>query len=132
MGAKTKDPSPDLWDARDDRLTAVDFSEPSAVGRQSILCLLSHTTATISVKSSLSQHGRNMNCGKWRTRATAPSNLYSTSVALCTAFRLCGWIPQAYRLQQAQELRASITDSSMLAPATVAIVACEQPQYAWP
>ena len=27
MGAKTKDPSPDLWDARDDRLTADDFSE---------------------------------------------------------------------------------------------------------
>lgn len=68
MGAKTEDPSPDQRDARDDRLTAVDFSEGSAVGRQSILCLLSHTTATISVKSSWSQHRRNMNCGKWRTR----------------------------------------------------------------
>ena len=31
MGAKTKDPSPDLWDARDDRLTAVDISEAKAV-----------------------------------------------------------------------------------------------------
>jgi hypothetical protein len=31
MGAKTKDPSPDPWDARDDRLTADDFSEANAV-----------------------------------------------------------------------------------------------------
>jgi hypothetical protein len=93
-------------------------NRPSTV----LLYLLSHTTATVSVKSSLSQHRRTVNCSKWRTRATASSKSEFDRRRAAYHFQIVRLWPESVL----QYSSAAITDSSMLAPASVAIVACEQ------
>ena len=95
-------------------------NRPSTV----LLYLLSHTTATVSVKSSLSQHRRTVNCSKsGALEQRLPRNPNSTGARAAYHFQIVRLWPESVL----QYSSAAITDSSMLAPVTVAIVACEQP-----
>lgn len=114
MGAKTKDPSPDRWDARDDqgpahrgrylrsqRRLKAKHSVPVPVEPHHCHNFCEELAVAAQAKHALLQVAH--------SSATASSKSNSTGVALRTASRLCGCIPQAYSsIISSRELRSPI------------------------